>query len=63
MIILRMPTEPTARKLWIEAIEKHQKFDESVGVFHVCISHFEKKEERRGEETVLIHSSVPSIFP
>ncbi|XP_031621088.1 zinc finger protein 184-like isoform X2 [Contarinia nasturtii] len=62
-LFFRLPAESNARNRWIEAIEEHQKFDDSVGVYFVCINHFAKKEVRRGEKTILVHESVPSIFP
>lgn len=58
-----VPSEPNKRKLWIEAIEKHQSFDYYVSKFYVCELHFSEESLRRGGfRTDLKPNVVPTIF-
>lgn len=59
----RVPSEPSRRKLWIDAIEQFQDFDYYVSKFYVCELHFENGSFRRiGEKTILSPNIVPTIF-
>lgn len=51
------------KKLWIEAIEKHQPFDYYVSKYYVCELHFPEEAIRRiGKRTDLLPNVVPTIF-
>lgn len=58
-----VPIETNKRKLWIEAIEKHQSFDYYASKFYVCELHFPEESLRRGGfRTDLKPNVVPTIF-
>lgn len=59
-----VPSKPNKRKLWIEAIEKHQEFNYHISTFSVCESHFpENAINQNGKRTTLYPNVIPTIFP
>lgn len=64
LCIFSVPCEASKKKLWVEAIEKHQPFDYYLSKFHVCELHFTADSiKRSGQRTVLHPNVVPTIFP
>lgn len=60
---IRIPKDSTRKALWIQAIEKFQKFDNNRQRFHVCQRHFQESDfNQKNNKKELKGNAVPSIF-